>query len=56
MSGFPEEVREGEMTARIYRVDDEYTVADQAGWLPGVFPTRDAALESARRANGLTRK
>lgn len=50
MSGFPETVDEGPMTARIYAADGEFTVADQAGWLPGVFPSRDAALAAAREA------
>lgn len=49
----PETVKEGRMTAHIYEVADGFVVADQAGWLPGLFPTRDKALESARLANGL---
>jgi hypothetical protein len=53
--GFAEIVREGKMEAHIYGCDDgTFTVADQAGWLPGVFATRDEALQSAREANGLT--
>ena len=55
MPGFPEIVHEGWMTAYIHKTDSgDYVVADQAGWLPGTFPDRDAALASARKANGLT--
>lgn len=51
----PEIVREGRMTAHIYQNDyGQFVVADQAGWLPGTFNTREAALASAREANGLS--
>ncbi len=49
-----EVVTEGGITITIYPVNDEFAVADQAGWLPGIFSTRDAALASARAANGLS--
>lgn len=52
---FPEIVTEGAMKAHIYKTDNgDFVAADQAGWLPGSFPDRDAALASARAANGLT--
>lgn len=56
MSGqFPEIVKQGKATITLYELDSgEWVVADQAGWLPGSFPDRDAALASAREANGLT--
>lgn len=42
------------MTAHIHQLGDgRFVVADQAGWLPGAFDTHDAALASAREANGL---
>jgi hypothetical protein len=53
LPGFPEEIHECGVTIRIHSVDGGFVVADQAGWLPGEFTTRDAALESAREANGL---
>lgn len=48
-----EKVREGRMTAHIFACGNTFLVADQAGWLPGVFISRDDALAAARRANGL---
>lgn len=53
-SPFPEEVTEGDITVTIYKSEGAFVVADQAGWLPGSFPTRDAALAAARSENGLT--
>lgn len=51
----PEIVREEKMTAHLYQVDNkEWVVADQAGWLPGTWATRDEALAAVRKANGLT--
>lgn len=42
------------MTARVYSTDSgEFVVADQAGWVPGSFASIDAAVEGARRANGV---
>lgn len=53
MSDFPTIVREGKMTAHVYELDDGgFVVADQAGWLPGSFPSFNEALQSAREANG----
>lgn len=47
-------VQEGVMTARFYgTTDGRVVVADQAGWLPGSFPSKDAALEAVRKVNGL---
>lgn len=53
-SAFPEEVTEGDITVTIYKAEGAFVVADQAGWLPGSFPTRNAALAAARSENGLT--
>lgn len=51
---FADVVKEGKMTAHLYETNGAWVVADQAGWLPGSFGTRDAALEAVRHANGLT--
>lgn len=54
MNEHPEVVKEGAMTAHLYQLDSgEWVVADQAGWLPGDWPTRDEALAAVRAANGL---
>lgn len=53
-SAFPEVVTEGDITITIYEADGTFVVADQAGWIPGSFPTRNAALAAARAENGLT--
>lgn len=37
---------------RVYRAaGGEYVVADDGGWLPGVFPTEDDAILSTLSAN-----
>lgn len=47
-------MKQGKVTITLYELDSgSWVVADQAGWLPGSFPNRDAALASARAANGL---
>jgi hypothetical protein len=50
---FDDVVKRGKVTIYLYQTDSgNWVVADQAGWLPGSFPTRDAALTSALEANG----
>lgn len=52
---FGEVIKRGNVTIHLYELDDGgWVVADQAGWLPGSFTTRDEALASALAANGLT--
>lgn len=35
-------------TIRTYPVDSGYVVADNGGWIPGLYTTREAAVEAAR--------
>lgn len=51
---FPEIVEEGKVTISLYELESgNWTVADQGGWLPGSFQTREEALAYARAENGL---
>ena len=36
------------LPADVYEVDDGFVVAADGTWMPGVFPTREAALQSVR--------
>lgn len=48
-----DEISEGGMTAQIYRIGlDEYVVADQAGWLDGLFASAGEARQAVLAANG----
>lgn len=46
----PRRCREYPGGIRVYPVDGEFVVADDAGWLPGAFDTPEQAVEFARRA------
>lgn len=46
----PRRCREYPGGIRVYPVDGEFVVADDAGWLPGAFDTPEKAVEFARRA------
>jgi hypothetical protein len=46
----PRRCREYPGGIRVYPVDGEFVVADDAGWLPGTFDTPEQAVESAMKA------
>lgn len=46
----PRQCREYPGGIRVYPVDGEFVVADDAGWLPGTFDTPEQAVEFATRA------
>lgn len=52
-SDVPEIIKEGAMELHLYQVDNGWVAADRAGWLAGVWDTRDEAIAAARKANGL---
>ncbi len=35
------------MKVRIYPVEDAFAVADDGGWVPGTYPTKQAAARAA---------
>lgn len=37
-----------DVTIRTYPVEGGYVVADNGVWVPGLYPTREAAVEAAR--------
>lgn len=46
----PRRCREYPGGIRVYPVDEEFVVADEAGWIPGVFETPEQAVEAAMGA------
>lgn len=46
----PRHCREYPGGIRVYPVDGEFVVADEAGWIPGTFDTPELAVDAAMKA------